>query len=379
MAWSSAHCSLQRGRAGGDRRSGDVRCATCDDEGVEPRQRAPRPSVRRRVDRAELEAAARDGLQVVVRRPPRPVGSASSPVRRATAPSTIGPAAARSRQGGDRRRSASSASARRSSPRPRSPRRRASRHCGVRAAQRPLDRVETATGARSAPSGDHGGGRLDRVAVRAAGPRGRPALVDGQPGVRGPARDPPDWVWPPDGQPRVGEQQGARCATHRHAQNMCRAGPGAAWSRVRARRARRRSLMAKVSGSMSIAGRASLFTMSALPMCGSARPREPSAEPERLGEPGVEGRGRHEGHREVGTVASADSAAASAPAGGRDRRVRVAERAPTDRAALDDRRGPDPEERGSHSTRSASLPGSTEPTSWAMPCATAGLIVYFAT
>ena len=38
-----------------------------------------------------------------------------------------------------------------------------------------------------------------------------------------------------------------------------------------------------------------------------------------------------------------------------------------------------PKNRGSQSTRSASLPGSTEPTSWAMPCAIAGLIVYLAT
>ena len=38
-----------------------------------------------------------------------------------------------------------------------------------------------------------------------------------------------------------------------------------------------------------------------------------------------------------------------------------------------------PKNAGFHSTRSASLPGSIEPTSWAMPCAIAGLIVYLAT
>ncbi len=38
-----------------------------------------------------------------------------------------------------------------------------------------------------------------------------------------------------------------------------------------------------------------------------------------------------------------------------------------------------PKNAGRHSTRSASLPGSIEPTSCAMPWASAGLIVYFAT
>ena len=37
-----------------------------------------------------------------------------------------------------------------------------------------------------------------------------------------------------------------------------------------------------------------------------------------------------------------------------------------------------PKKAGLHSTRSASLPTSTDPTSCAMPCAMAGLIVYFA-
>ena len=38
-----------------------------------------------------------------------------------------------------------------------------------------------------------------------------------------------------------------------------------------------------------------------------------------------------------------------------------------------------PKKAGFQSTRSASLPTSIEPTSWAMPCASAGLIVYLAT
>ena len=38
-----------------------------------------------------------------------------------------------------------------------------------------------------------------------------------------------------------------------------------------------------------------------------------------------------------------------------------------------------PKNIGDHSTRSASLPGSTEPTSCDKPCAMAGLIVYLAT
>jgi hypothetical protein len=38
-----------------------------------------------------------------------------------------------------------------------------------------------------------------------------------------------------------------------------------------------------------------------------------------------------------------------------------------------------PKNAGFHSTRSASLPGSTEPTTSLTPCAIAGLIVYFAT
>ncbi|CPN02477.1 Uncharacterised protein [Bordetella pertussis] len=37
-----------------------------------------------------------------------------------------------------------------------------------------------------------------------------------------------------------------------------------------------------------------------------------------------------------------------------------------------------PKKAGFHSTRSASLPTSTEPTRCAMPCATAGLMVYLA-
>ena len=41
--------------------------------------------------------------------------------------------------------------------------------------------------------------------------------------------------------------------------------------------------------------------------------------------------------------------------------------------------GRTPKNFGSHSTRSASLPTSTEPTSSSMPCAMAGLIVYLAT
>ena len=43
------------------------------------------------------------------------------------------------------------------------------------------------------------------------------------------------------------------------------------------------------------------------------------------------------------------------------------------------RRGRMPKKAGSQSTRSASLPTATEPTSASMPCATAGQIVYFAT
>ena len=38
-----------------------------------------------------------------------------------------------------------------------------------------------------------------------------------------------------------------------------------------------------------------------------------------------------------------------------------------------------PKKAGFHRTRSASLPTSTEPTMWLMPCAMAGLIVYLAT
>jgi hypothetical protein len=37
-----------------------------------------------------------------------------------------------------------------------------------------------------------------------------------------------------------------------------------------------------------------------------------------------------------------------------------------------------PKKAGFHNTRSASLPGSTEPTRCAMPCAMAGLMVYLA-
>ena len=43
------------------------------------------------------------------------------------------------------------------------------------------------------------------------------------------------------------------------------------------------------------------------------------------------------------------------------------------------RRGRIAKNAGSHSTRSASLPTSTEPTCASMPCVTAGQIVYFAT
>ena len=42
------------------------------------------------------------------------------------------------------------------------------------------------------------------------------------------------------------------------------------------------------------------------------------------------------------------------------------------------RSGFTPKNAGDHSTRSASLPTSIEPTSSAMPCAMAGLMVYFA-
>ena len=38
-----------------------------------------------------------------------------------------------------------------------------------------------------------------------------------------------------------------------------------------------------------------------------------------------------------------------------------------------------PKKAGFHSTMSASLPASSEPTSWAMPWLMAGLMVYFAT
>jgi hypothetical protein len=41
-------------------------------------------------------------------------------------------------------------------------------------------------------------------------------------------------------------------------------------------------------------------------------------------------------------------------------------------------RGFTPKNAGFHSTRSASLPSSIEPTQCEMPCAIAGLIVYFA-
>src|SRR5262249_45735171 len=43
------------------------------------------------------------------------------------------------------------------------------------------------------------------------------------------------------------------------------------------------------------------------------------------------------------------------------------------------RLGLTPKNAGRHSTRSASLPTSTEPTTWAMPCVRAGLMVYLAT
>ena len=47
--------------------------------------------------------------------------------------------------------------------------------------------------------------------------------------------------------------------------------------------------------------------------------------------------------------------------------------------ALSTRCGRTPKKAGSHSTRSASLPGSTEPISASSPCVTAGPIVYLAT
>ena len=46
--------------------------------------------------------------------------------------------------------------------------------------------------------------------------------------------------------------------------------------------------------------------------------------------------------------------------------------------ALRTRSGLTPKNAGDHTTRSASLPGSIEPTCWEIPCAIAGLMVYLA-
>ena len=81
----------------------------------------------------------------------------------------------------------------------------------------------------------------------------------------------------------------------------------------------------------------------------------------------------------AGRRRSCRTSAGSAPAGGRDRGVGVAHRRRRDHPALDDEAGLDAEEGRRHSTRSASLPTSTEPTSWAMPWVMAGLMVYLAT
>ena len=61
-----------------------------------------------------------------------------------------------------------------------------------------------------------------------------------------------------------------------------------------------------------------------------------------------------------------------------NRRVGVAHLRPAMKPPLITISGLTPKNAGFHSTRSASLPTSTDPTSCAMPCVMAGLIVYFA-
>jgi len=63
----------------------------------------------------------------------------------------------------------------------------------------------------------------------------------------------------------------------------------------------------------------------------------------------------------------------------RNRRIRIAIAAAAIVPPLRMSDGLTPKNAGFHSTRSASLPGSTDPTTSLIPCAIAGLIVYFAT
>ena len=138
--------------------------------------------------------------------------------------------------------------------------------------------------------------------------------------------------------------------------------------------------MANVSGSMSIAGRASLLTMSALPtsrvgVTATSRRRSPSDD--------TSPASRAAGATKV-TAWSAPSAPTSVGRISTGWGVGIdalgSPSAPhTSAPPLMTTCGRIPKNRGSQSTRSASLPGSTEPTSWAIPCAIAGLIVYFAT
>ena len=63
----------------------------------------------------------------------------------------------------------------------------------------------------------------------------------------------------------------------------------------------------------------------------------------------------------------------------RDAGVGVAHLGVDDQPPLRTSSGLTPKNAGFHSTRSAHLPGSMLPTCWAMPCVSAGLIVYLAT
>ena len=138
--------------------------------------------------------------------------------------------------------------------------------------------------------------------------------------------------------------------------------------------------ISNVSGRMRIEGRTSLFFMSALPMwrvgsTAASRRRRPSvsARPasSAAGETYVTDRsapivspkdGRIITGCGVGIEAFGSPSAAHAIA-----------------PPLMTTAGRTPKNFGSHTTRSASLPTSIDPTSYAIPCAIAGLIVYFAT
>ena len=359
-------------------RSGRLEVRDLRDHRRQPRQRRRRPSRGDgRVERPQLEGGRRDGLHVVVPDHPAPSAAAS--------PAACGDRAEHHRPARPRRSApAAGPTARRPAAAARGP---ASREVVAHRGDWPCARPSASyhgVEARS-PRPQRGPGHARRWPPR---PRhGREAERAGRPASSAGSRRRSAGSRPAGLGVRRRRAAGASASSRARSAVTCsehrvELGQRQPGGRARASTSSPSMVMANVSGSMSMAGRASLLTISALPTSRVGVTADQLAARARArGQPGRRGPpARRRSPRRSAPSAAVQRRPHQHRLRGRDRRVRVAQRAPTTMPPpLITTLGRTPKNRGSQSTRSASLPDSTEPISWSMPCAIAGLIVYFAT